>query len=207
MSGVKTVVVKVPDPEFFSPESLREKTARRFIQERIRKHLTDPESLFRKLLERFHGEQLVSVIAGLLENEGIESETAEAYLVRIVDEFRIHSPLEMFLHYMATEDLEKAAECYEFFPMQHRFLEISTVTGGLAVKVKCSKSAALVEEFDYLCEELGLSYRATRPAAVVPQELDQVLSQAMSGDKLHTNLKPLKISDIIGNSPPCKDGE
>ena len=199
----KTVVVKIPDPEFFNPDTLRESATRRYIQQRLFTHLTDPDSLFRQLLCRMHGDQLVQVIGELMEHWGVESETGEAYMMRIVDEFRVHSPIEMFLHYMETENVEKAAEHYSFFPMQHRFLEISTVTDGYAVKVRCKKDKPLAEEFDFLCEELGLGYRATKPTRIVPDEVDINLEDIMSGRSPRGTLAPVSITDILSGCKSC----
>jgi hypothetical protein len=199
----KTVTVKLPDPEFVSPKTLRETATRRYIQGRLLFHLTSSESLFRELLSRMHGRALIEVIGELMNNEGVESESAEGYMMRIVDEFRLHSPLEMFLHYMATEDVDKAEAHYRFLPMQFRFLEISTVADGVAVRVKCNKDRYLVDEFDFLCEELGLRYRSNQPAAVVPDSLDLTLHEVMSGKEYSKGLSPLSIKDIVSGCTNC----
>ena len=198
----KTVVVKIPDPEFIHHETLRESATRRYIQQRLFTHFTSKDSPFRKLLCRMHSDPLVDVIEYLMKTEGVDSETCEAYMMRIVDEFRVHSPIEMFLHYMETENVEKAAAHYTFFPMQHRFLEISTITEGYAVKVRCKKDEYIANEFDCLCEELGLGYRATKQTRIVPDEVDIGLTDIMDGRQPRRSLNPVSINDLLSD---CKD--
>ena len=207
--GTKTVVIDLPDPVFPDIETLRMKSYRLFLARKMFRRLDERGSLYRELLSHFHGRELVDVIYELMKNEGPESETAEAYLQKIADDFRAHSPLAMFLHYLEVSDLERAIETYRFAPMQRRFLEITTITEGLAIRIRCKKDRYLVDEFDCLCEALGLAYRSHAPTKVVPDDgLMLSMDELMRGNQNKpTGLKPVKIEDIIKGCSSCSEGD
>lgn len=194
--GYKKVVVKIPKPRFVSGETLRERHHRQKIQKAVYGAITDPESIFRRVLCHHHGEDLVDLIQRLFEAEGVDCPEAESFFFKIVTEFMTWSHQAMFLHYLEADDFDRAVVSYAFWPFHRRFLEITTQADGDPIDLKCPHMA---EEFDFLCEEMGIAYRAKRSASVIPKpcyqkEIEKIKVQIPDG----SGPKKLKME---GDSP------
>ena len=170
-NGTKEVTVRLPMPEFKQREPIMQRQVREAMRRLVFEAFTDEKNLFRRLLTIHHDEATVDLITYFFENEGPTAPDAEVFLVQILGEFAQHSPVDMWLHYLHTTDLDKAVESYACGSMQRGFLNMATRAGGKPVANKCPKMSDedhgnLVDDFNYICEQLGIGYTADVPVLV-----------------------------------------
>jgi len=162
--GLKRVVISMPELKPMNMETLRMRAPRTKIQNLIIAAVSDHENVFRNILAAVHGEQAVNLLAFIFSMEGPESPDAERLLGTFLIDFQMHSPTGMFLHYLHADNLARALDCYEQGRMQGDFL--CAVGGARGKPIATAMPADRADNFDFLCESLGLAYRSDREITV-----------------------------------------
>lgn len=152
----KRVTIEIPDPPFSARMTIRDRLVREHYQGLFFDSMMNKESPYFRLIKYFHGEDIANVIHDCFYDGGHRDEGAEMYLLKIFADYSLKAPIEMWSHWLRVVDFEKARACYYFLPMIMRFLSLTVVSEYQQVSCRCKER---LEEYDYLCEEMGLSYR------------------------------------------------
>lgn len=180
----------MPSPEFSPVEALRETAQVRTFQKRVFQAFAEGAP-FRVLLDRIYDPALPRMTRQLWEEDGLDSEQADIFLHMMVEIFTHHSPAEMFFFYVHADPrkLAQAIDNFGFWPMQIRFLELVDRNNFALLHCRCKDA---VEEFQLLCEELGLIYCLNQHHGEDHEHEDPTKESKSVLAGIHRSLEPIQ---------------
>lgn len=159
-NGLAIARIRLPSPEFSPIDTIREAVHFRAFQKGVFDALEEGHP-WRRLLARVYGDGAPATIRRLFEIEGPDSQEAENLLHMLRDEYKLYSWEEMFFYWIHVDAdlIDRAFKVYHFWPMHRRFIELVDRSNQRLLHCHCPDS---VDEFQHLCENLGLVYCASQ---------------------------------------------
>jgi len=159
-NGLAIARVRIPSPEFKPAETLKLAVHIRAFQKGVYDALAEGHP-WRRLLAEVYGDEIPKTIKHCFDVDGPDSQEAENLLEMLIDEYRLYTWQEMFFYWIHVDPgfMDRAIDTFFFWPMHRRFLELVDRKDQRLLHCRCPDG---VEEFQFLCESMGLIYCASQ---------------------------------------------